>query len=176
MTKFRDRLVYDAEHGEYRDGDIRYMMIRPDALMGMIAELPADVRPLALEAFARSIRSFGGRSARSYQATGAADAAALLGVIQETAPQLGWGRWQLVRTAEGIALSVENSPFAAGAGRSPYPVCAPIRGMLTAVGEMVLDEPVDVVETACAATGAPCCQFAVRRAAERPAATAAPPR
>jgi uncharacterized protein len=184
MTNFRDRLIYDAEHGEYRDGDIRYMMIRPDALMGMIAELPEDVRPLALEAFARSIRNFGGRSARSYQAAGAADAAALLDVIQQTAPQLGWGRWRLERTSDGLALTVENSPFAvsisndigAATVRSPYPVCAPIRGMLTAVGEMVLGEAVVVAETACAATGASCCRFSVSRAAPPPAAEAAPSR
>jgi predicted hydrocarbon binding protein len=174
VTNFRDRLTYDSERGEHRDGDIRYMMIRPDALMGMIAELPEEMRPLALEAFARSIRNFGGRSARSYQAAGAADTAALLGVIEETAPQLGWGHWQLERTATGIALTVENSPFAAGAGHSPYPVCAPIRGMLTAIGEMVLGEPVAVAETTCAATGAPCCRFAVKRVDERPAAVAAP--
>jgi predicted hydrocarbon binding protein len=176
MTGFRDRLVFDPERGEYRDGDIRYMMIRPDALMGMIAELPEAMRPLALEAFARSIRSAGGRSARSYQAAGAADAAALLRVIQETAPQLGWGRWQLQRTVDGLALTVENSPFAAGAGPGAHPVCAPIRGMLAAVGELVMGETVTVVETACAATGAPCCRFAITRAAAPPAAAAAPSR
>lgn len=177
MTDFRDRLIYDAAHGEYRDGNIRYMMIRPDALMGMIAELPEDVRRLALEAFARSIRNFGGRSARSYQAAGAADAAALLDVIQQTAPQLGWGRWRLERTTDGLTLTVENSPFAVSISNglgvaqalSPYPVCAPIRGMLSAVGEMVLGEAVLVAETACAANGASCCRFFVSRASPRPA-------
>lgn len=176
MTNFRDRLVYDAERGEYRDGDIRYMMIRPDALMGMIAELPENVRPLALEAFARSIRRFGGRSARVYQSAGAADSAALLDVIQQTAPQLGWGRWQLEHTTDGLVLTVQNSPFATAAAPGPYPVCAPICGMLTAVGEMVMGEAVVVAETACAATGAACCQFSVSPAAQRPAATAAPSR
>jgi uncharacterized protein len=174
VTNFRDRLRFDAERGEYRDGDIRYMMIRPDALMGMIAELPEAMRPAALEAFARSIWRAGGRSARSYQAAGAADAAALLAVIEQTAPQLGWGRWRLESNGDGIALSVENSPFVAGAGPGPHPVCAPIRGMLTAVGEMVLGEAVAVTETACAATGASCCRFAVSRAGPPRATTAAP--
>jgi uncharacterized protein len=176
VTNFRDRLVYDAEQGEYRDGDIRYMMIRPDALMGMIAELPEDMRPLALEAFARSIHRFGGRSARVYQAAGAADAAALLDVIQQTAPQLGWGRWRLEHTTDGLVLTVQNSPFATAAAHSPYPVCAPIRGMLMAVGEMVMGEAVVVAETACAASGATCCRFSVSPAAQRPAAAAAPSR
>jgi len=176
VTEFRDRLRFDAERGEYRDGDIRYMMIRPDALMGMIAELPEDMRPHALEAFARSIRRAGGRSARSYQASGAADAAALLRVIEQTAPQLGWGRWQLDSGPDGITLAVDNSPFVAGAGPSLHPVCAPIRGMLSAVGEMALGEAVAVAETACAATGAACCRFTVSRAAAPPAAAAAPSR
>ena len=174
MTNFRDRLVYDAEQGEYRDGDIRYMMIRPDALMGMIAELREDMRPLALEAFARAIHRFGGRSASVYQAAGAADSAALLDVIQQTAPQLGWGRWRLEQTADGLVLTVQNSPFATA--RSPYPVCAPIRGMLTAVGEMVMGEAVVVAETACAATGAACCRFSVSLEAQPPATGAAPSR
>jgi hypothetical protein len=176
VTKFRDRLIYDAEQGEYRDGDIRYMMIRPDALMGMIAELPEDMRPLVLEAFARSIHRFGGRSARFYQAAGAADAAALLDVIQQTAPQLGWGRWRLEHTTDGLVLTVQNSPFAAVAARSAYPVCAPIRGMLTAIGEIVLGEAVVAAETACAAIGAACCRFSVSPAAQPPAAAAAPSR
>ena len=169
MTEFRDRLLFDAARGEYRDGDIRYMMIRPDALMGMIAELPGPVRPQALEAFARAIHRFGGRSARAYQESGASEADTLLRTIEATAPQLGWGRWTLTRTTEGLALRVENSPFAAGAGPSPHPVCAPIRGMLTAVGDMTLGG-VRVTETACAATGAACCRFtAVRSASPAPA-------
>ncbi len=169
MPSFRGRLAFDAERGEYRDGGIRYMMIRPDALMGMVAELPEAMRPHALEAFARSICRFGGHSARTYREAGADD---LLRTIEETAPQLGWGRWTLTRTEDGLALSVENSPFATGAGSTSNPVCAPIRGMLTAVGEMTLGE-VTVTETACAATGAACCCFTVCRAAPPAPASAA---
>ncbi len=176
MSGFRDRLVFDAARGEYRDGDIRYLMLRPDALMGLFAELPAAMRDAALAAFARSITRFGGRSARSYQAAGAADADALLATIAATAPQLGWGIWDLARDAAGLALTVRNSPFAAGAGPSPGPVCAPIVGMLRAVGGMVLDGEAAAHETECAAAGAPCCRFTVRRAAPPVAAAAAPSR
>jgi uncharacterized protein len=172
MTGFRDRLEFDPDRGEYRDGAIRYMMIRPDALMGLIAELPEAMRPHAMEGFMRAIRRIGGHSARTYQDAGTDD---LLRTIEETAPQLGWGRWTLTRTEDGLALTVENSPFVAGAGASPHPVCAPIRGMLTAVGEMTLGD-VTVTETACAATGSPRCRFTVSRAAPPAPATAAPPR
>ncbi len=171
---FRARLEFDPARGEYRDGDIRYMMIRPDALMGMIAELPAETRPLVLDAFARAISRFGGRSARTYRDRGAADPASLLAVIAATAPELGWGRWDIAQPADGLDVTVQNSPFPAGAGAVGHPVCAPIRGMLTAVGEFALGVPVTVAETDCAATGAPCCRFAVRRAGPSPAAAAAP--
>jgi predicted hydrocarbon binding protein len=158
MPSFRDRLEFDSERGEYRDGAIRYMMIRPDALMGMIAELPEAMRPHAMEGFVRAIRRFGGHSARTYQDSGTDD---LLRTIEETAPQLGWGIWSLTRTESGFALMVENSPFAAGAGRSAHPVCAPIRGMLTAVGELVLSQDITVCEVECAAKGDTCCRFRV---------------
>jgi predicted hydrocarbon binding protein len=151
MEGFRARLVFDPALGEYRDGGIRYMMIRPDALMGLLHELPEDMRPAVLEAFARSITRQGGRSAAAYRAAGAASSDALVTTIQETAPQLGWGRWVLTLGAGRLDLTVANSPFVAGYGPSETPVCHPIIGMLTAVGRMTLGGEVAVRETACAA-------------------------
>jgi hypothetical protein len=55
MKPFRDRLAYDAACDEYREGAIRSIMIRPDSLMGMLHELPAELRPDVLAAFARSV-------------------------------------------------------------------------------------------------------------------------
>jgi hypothetical protein len=34
MAEFRERLLWDAAAGEIRDGQTRYLLIRPDALMG----------------------------------------------------------------------------------------------------------------------------------------------
>ncbi len=173
MAALRERMVFDAERGEYRDGTIRYMMIRPDALMGLFAELPPDAAAAALAALGRSVRRFGGRSAATYRDS-APDG--LLEVIAATAPQLGWGVWTLRREGEGLTLDVQNSPFAAGAGAQPAPVCAAIGGMMAAVGGMVLSGEAVAVETDCAASGAACCRFAVSRAAPPAAAGAAPRR
>ncbi len=164
MAGFRERLACDTSVGEYRDGGIRYMMIRPDALMGILHELPADMRPTVLEAFARSITNQGGKSAAAYRAAGAASSAALVTTIQETAPQLGWGRWVLSLGADGLDLTVANSPFVAGYGASDTPICHPIIGMLTAVGRMTLGCDVTVRETACASMqDHDHCRFEVRR-------------
>lgn len=171
MPDFRDRVILDEAQGEYRDGGVRYLMLRADTLMGLFAELPEPARSEALAAFARSVARFGGRSARAYQAAGAADPDALLRTIAATAPQLGWGVWELRREGDGLTLAVRNSPFATGTGRC----CAPIAGMLQAVGGIVLQADVVAQETDCAATGAVCCRFTARRAAP-PVAAAAEPR
>jgi hypothetical protein len=169
-------LTHDPARGEWRAGAIRYMMIRPDALMGLFAELPPEMRGAALAALGRSVRRHGGKSARSYQAGGAATPAALLATITETAAELGWGLWDLRHDGEELVLAVSNSPFVAGAGPGPHPVCAPIAGMLAALAELVFagDIPAVSGEHACAATGAACCRFTARRAAP-PVATAAAP-
>ncbi|MEZ5659840.1 MAG: 4-vinyl reductase [Burkholderiaceae bacterium] len=169
-ASFRERLSWHDD-GEIRDGDIRYLMLRADALMGVFRALPAEHRGPALAAFATSIVRHGGKSAKAYQAMGADDGARLLEVIRSTAPQLGWGRWSVLGHApDRIEIEVHNSPFAAGwrlaegeVDVEPSAVCTPIVGMLTVVGAMVLGREVRVRETACACTGhAPACRFEVR--------------
>jgi len=165
MSKPRllDRLFHDIAAGEIRDGDIRYVMLRTDALMGLFQRLPEPARQQALAALGDSIHENGGRSAAAYRAGGAAGAA-LLDVIVETAPQLGWGSWTFTdRGPERLVLEVRNSPFVHGHGPSASPVCSPVAGMLRAVGGMVLDGPVDVDESACAAQGGAVCRFVARR-------------
>ncbi|MEJ1158400.1 4-vinyl reductase [Prosthecomicrobium sp. N25] len=162
-TSFKDRLRLDEAEGAWWDQGRRYMLIRPDALMGLFLNLPAERRAEAFEALARSITRQGADSARAYRAMGGAGPG-LLDIVAATAPQLGWGRWTFSLEPDLLRLTVSNSPFAAGYGASDAPVCHPIRGMMTAVGEMVLDRPVTVVETACAAMGAPDCRFEARPA------------
>ncbi len=161
MMGFRDRLIFDAAQGEYRDGAIRYMMIRPDALMGILAELPEALRPEMLAAFARSITRHGGKSAQAYRAAGAVEPAQMVATIAATAPELGWGKWDLRLGDRRLDLTVRNSPFVMGNGPSTAPVCHPIKGMLGAVGPMVLGCDVAVTETQCAAMGHDACRFEV---------------
>lgn len=161
MSDIRERLRWDSGAGEIRDGEVRYLLIRPDTLMGMFASLAPAAQAEALAALAQSTATHGAKSARRYQALGAADTAALLATIERTAPLLGWGIWRLGRAADGsLDLEVRNSPFAAGFGPgATAPVCAPISGMLRAVAELVGGRPTRVEETACAASGAPACRF-----------------
>ena len=47
---FRDRVAYDAEAGTYHDGTMRYMFIKPEALMGIALAMPAEQRPAVIDA------------------------------------------------------------------------------------------------------------------------------
>ena len=148
-------------------GPHRYMMIRPDALMGLFARLPETERLAALEALAASITENGGKSAASYAGAGLKEADRLIRTIMQTAPQLGWGEWQLTRHADGLDLYLSNSPFVAGYGRADHPVCAPVRGMLAALVSQIFGQNAAVEETECAAvTGGEKCCFTARMANE----------
>ena len=152
---FKSRLSYDAAAGTYYDGDMRYIYIKPEAVMGILHALPAEMHPQVLDAMAESVFVNGGKSAQSYRAQGATEAQALLDVIEETSGQLGCGDWTLDFTEERLEVRVIKSPFADGHGPSEYPVCAPIVGMLRAVSAIIFGTKTTVTETQCAAQLAP---------------------
>lgn len=163
---FHDRLRLKPEHGEMRDGDIRYLMMRPDALMGMFMRLEPELRQVALSALASSVAEFGGKSISAYQANGAAQRNALIPVIVRTSADLGWGLWEFIPLADGsFEVVVRNSPFAAAVGRADLPVCAPIVGILTALAPLLVGRDALVRETQCSArTGEGPCRFLIEKA------------
>jgi FAD/FMN-containing dehydrogenase len=161
VAPFRERLVFDDESGALMDQTRRYMLIRPEALMGIFRRLPAPARRQALEAFAESIVEQGSDSARAYAAM-EGGGPALARMVAATAPQLGWGTWTIDIGPHSIRVEVRNSPFSAGFGPSDTPVCYPILGMVKAVSTMILGRAPEVHETECAACGSDVCRFEAR--------------
>ena len=157
-------MIATADGGGGLDiGDIRYMMIRPDALMGLFRRLEPAERAAAFEAIAASILEHGGKSAASYAGHGRDAADALIARIEATAPQIGWGNWQISLRDNGLDLIVVNSPFVAGYGPSDDPICAPIRGMLAAVTRQIFGDYAVVAEIKCAAaSSSDVCRFTAR--------------
>lgn len=158
VLPFKDRLAWDAAAGSILDETRRYMLLRPEALMGVLRRLPTDARMEALAALEASIFEQGSDSARAYQRHGG-EGASLAHLVAETAPQLGWGLWRFDIGDGMITLEVRNSPFAAGFGPAGHPVCHGIVGMVRAVSTLVFGRAAVARETACAAMGAPACRF-----------------
>ncbi len=159
MTAFRDRLDWAVTPGRVMDGPRRYLLLRPEALMGIFRRLDPAARLLALDAFAASVLEMGSDSARAYADMTGGTGAALARTVADSAPDLGWGTWQFHISPDQVALTVNDSPFAAGFGQALSPVCHPIRGMVAAVAGLVLGRPAVAIETACAAMGASACSF-----------------
>lgn len=165
MTTIVSRLEHATERGEILDGDRRYLLMRPDVLMGMLQRLDDTARAQALSAFAQSAYEQGGRSIHAYAKE--APGQDLLDVVCETSAGLGWGRWRFEVDGDGLRLTVHNSPFASGYGVSSCTVCTPIVGIFKSVAIQWLGAPAVAEELSCSAmTHAQTCEFVAYREAQ----------
>lgn len=159
----RARLVWDGARGQVRDGPRRYLLMRPDVLMGTVAAMTPACRVAFLEGWAASTCAQGADSLRAYAASVGGHPQALIEATTAAAADLGWGRWAMRLDAEtgALRLTVTDSPFVAGwhaatgGALAPEAVCAPIRGILQALAQALIDAPVQVTEEACAACAPP---------------------
>src|SRR3546814_208836 len=123
---------FDTQTGSVRDGGIRYLMMRPDVLMGVgtaLGSIDQFVNALTESAFQNARASF-----EVYRRNGLLDFDGALQRAGEFAAWLGWGRWFVAYLENGnVVVLVRHSPFAYGLGRCDRPLCAPIVGVLRAV-------------------------------------------
>lgn len=156
MGTLRSRLQWHDEQGALHDGPRRYLMMRPDVLMGALLALDDAARAAMLDAWAASTCRHGGASLQAYARQLGGDRQALIDATVDAAADLGWGRWTVQAAAGGLQLQVAHSPFvdgwrAAGGGPAPQPVCAPVRGLFTALLSAMGTPGATVEESRCAA-------------------------
>lgn len=162
MNAFWTRIHVDTSAGTIFDGDRRYLMMRPDVLMGMLRELPVHTRTEVLAALAESTRKNGGKSVSAYRDAGGASA--LRQTVIDGAAAFGWGAWHIESGQDQLRLDVDDSPFAAGYGPADLAVCAPIEGIFHSLAQALMGADVEVAETRCAAQHGGRCRFVARRA------------
>jgi len=159
----RQRLAWDPAQGRVCDGARRYLLMRPDVLMGAVVGMPVVFRQSFFAGWAQSTRDHGADSLRAYAEMVQGDHQALMQATAAAAADLGWGRWSLTLEDSTLHLQVQDSPFVAGWAAASVgkpadePVCAPIRGMLQALAEAVLRSAVEVQETHCQAVRPDAC-------------------
>src|SRR5688572_32838138 len=137
----------------------RCLLIRPETLAALQKSVEALVAGRAGECLAAGGRAGGARAVAAAQE----DAPARVARLLRTGGEIGWGDFALERlTQSALVVTVRNSPFAEAYGVADHPVCHLTRGVLEALAASVLAQPAAVVETACAATGAPACRFETR--------------
>lgn len=151
----------ESEHGALHSGDIRYLLIRADALMGCFKPPALAGLPELYQAIEDSFSQFGGKSVLQYVDSSDSSTQQLWQKMEKMAPQLGWGQWSFAfgRTNGEIILTVSNSPFSAGHGSAEFAVCSPISGIVKSVAEQTFKVPVIVQESRCSAMSGDVCVF-----------------
>lgn len=144
-----------------RDGNTRLFLMRADAFMDAFARLNSDARYTMFSALAQSIAKHSGQPVKHYRhELGPAAREIFLNAAVNLAADMGWGAWTFGPHTRGkMTLEVRNSPFVEGYGLSDCPVCAPILGMIEALGGIIFSIDPIVEETECAAVtrGDFCC-------------------
>jgi predicted hydrocarbon binding protein len=163
MTKIATTGISPPRPGEISDGGIRYVLMRPDVLMGLARELVEVGPDVFLKALEKSTFVNGMRSFERYRDQGRFEGSDALATTCKIAASLGWGEWAVHEQPGGTRfIEVRNSPFAAGFGASTIPVCAPIVGILKALTVVCHGPAGHVEEIACCSQGADVCRFHLR--------------
>ncbi len=137
-------------------GGARYLLIRPETLVGLQKAVEGALGARAAACIAAGGRAGGARATASLDGTARERVSRLL----RTGGEIGWGEFALERlTATELAVSVRHSPVADAYGPSAVPVCHLIRGVLESLAGSIFGRSRMVVETACVAMGAPACRF-----------------
>lgn len=146
--------------GALYQSDIRYVLMRPDVVMGTIKHVasPADlIEAMRNSAFEHAINSF-----NSYRETGAVENSDPVEHCCIMAGQLGWGRWEIVdKLSDGYVIDATNSPFAIPLKGVDLVMCGWITGILQAITTAHGYPNAHVDETACAAQGNESCRFTI---------------
>jgi predicted hydrocarbon binding protein len=146
----------DDGQGRLSLGGARYLLVRPETLVGLQRAVEAALGDRAADALAAGGRAGGSKAAQSVEGSREARVERLL----RAGGEIGWGLFALERlTHDELVVTVRHSPFAEAYGPSARPVCHLTRGVLESFAAAVLERPLPVVETDCAAAGAPACRF-----------------
>jgi predicted hydrocarbon binding protein len=137
-------------------GGARYLLIRPETLVGLQKAVEAALGERAAACIAAGGRAGGVKATAALDGTAEERVRRLLRIGGE----IGWGEFALERlTTAELAVNVRRSAVAEAYGPSATPVCHLIRGVLEALAAATLGRPSTVVETACVAMGAVACRF-----------------
>lgn len=161
------RLAHDGRGG-FRHGDSRFLLIRPETLVGVQQAVERALGARAAECFVEGGRAGGARALSSIAGSAEERARGLTAM----AADLGWGTLTVeTLTPTSLVVIGSNSPFPAAHAATGDPVCHLTRGVLEALAENLFGRRVPVHETHCEATGAQRCRFEAVDASSHPGQT-----
>ena len=157
-----EKLVYDSASGALTFRDIRYVIIRPETIVGFQKTIEKHSRKGARDALFEGGYQGGYLSAKKFKETQNLSDSETINFMMTMGAEIGWGHFQLIEyDYENLKLHVrvDNSAFAEAYGDATEGVCHLINGVLSGLATVLFGRICMGSETECLAKGDPHCIF-----------------
>ena len=157
-----DQLVYDPAAGKLTYRDIRYVIIRPETIVGFQRTIEQHSRKGARDALFQGGYQGGYLSAKKFKEIKNLSDTETIGFMMTMGAEIGWGHFELIEyDFEKLKLNVrvENSAFAEAYGDATEGVCHLINGVLSGLATVLFGRNCEGSETQCLAKGDRHCIF-----------------
>ena len=157
-----DQLMYDPDAGALKYKDVRYLLIRPETIVGFQKSIEKHSRETAREALFQGGYRGGYLSAKKYKEIKNLSDKEAIQFMMIMGAEIGWGHFKLVEydlDNRKLQIRVRNSAFAEAYGEAAEGVCHLIRGVLSGLAAVLFSQDCVAVETECLAKGDRHCTF-----------------
>jgi predicted hydrocarbon binding protein len=162
-----DQLVYDSSSGVLTYRDVRYVVIRPETIVGFQKAVEKHSRKGARDALFQGGYQGGYLSAKKFKELQNLSDSETIEFMMTMGAEIGWGHFQLLEydpENQKLHIKVENSAFAQAYGDATEGVCHLISGVLSGLATVLFGRNCVASETECLAKGDRHCVFHISEA------------
>lgn len=159
-----EQLRYNRENGALTYRDVRYLLIRPETIVGFQKSIEKYSITGVQEALFEGGYRGGYLSAKRYREMHNLSDLETISFMMTMGAEIGWGNFQLVKydfENRKLQIRVKNSAFAEAYGESSKGVCHLISGVLSGLASVLFACNCTTTETHCLARGDKYCVFQV---------------
>jgi predicted hydrocarbon binding protein len=159
-----DELKYDAASGALTYREVRYLLIRPETIVGFQKTIEKHSRTGAQDALFQGGYRGGYLSAKKYKEMQNLSDSQTISFMMTMGAEIGWGNFKLIEydfENRKLQIRVENSAFAETYGDATEGVCHLISGVISGLASVIFSINCTASETQCLAKGDECCEFNV---------------
>ena len=159
-----EEMVYDQSSGSLQFKGVRYLLIRPETIIGFQKAMAEHCGKDAEAKLFEGGFIGGSLSARKYKDIHNFSDIEIIEFMVSMGGQIGWGHFSLDRydpTAGYLCVTVIDSPFAQAYGRSSRGVCHLLRGVLAGMASVLFAGDCTANEVECMAKGDERCRFEI---------------
>ncbi|MBU1626204.1 hypothetical protein KKB18_02450 [bacterium] len=158
-------LEYSEDKGLLTFKGIRYLILRPETIMGMYERLREKYgSDVDLHFFQGGFE--GGRlSSEKYRDNFGLNEKDLIDFMLKTGGEIGWGKFELAhfdKKKRILDIRVSNSAFVTKDKRTEFPVCHFTLGVMSGMASVLFGSEVSSEEVECVSKGDKSCYFSIK--------------